>query len=89
MTKVPREVICWAVHKLGVEEWLIPAVMTMYNDARTVVRTACGNTEIFEVRVGMHRGSGRNPLLFATVTEVSKHLRVVYPGNCYVWMIWL
>jgi len=83
-------VIRWAVHKLGVEEWLISAVMVMYNDARTAVRTACGNTEIFEVGVGMHQGSELNPLLFATVTEaISKHLRVVYPGNCYMWMIWL
>jgi len=28
--RVPREVIIWAMHKLGVEEWLISAVMSMY-----------------------------------------------------------
>ena len=27
---VPREVMRWAVRKLGVEEWLIAAVMSMY-----------------------------------------------------------
>jgi len=27
---VPREVISWAMRKLGVEEWLISAVMSMY-----------------------------------------------------------
>jgi len=27
---VPREVIRWALHKLGVEEWLVSAVMSMY-----------------------------------------------------------
>jgi len=25
---IPREVIRWAVHKLGVEEWLVSAVMS-------------------------------------------------------------
>jgi len=28
--RVPREVIKWAMHKLGVEEWLVSAVMSMY-----------------------------------------------------------
>ena len=28
--RVPREVISWAMHKLGVEEWLVLAVMSMY-----------------------------------------------------------
>ena len=27
---VPREVISWAMRKLGVEEWLVSAVMSMY-----------------------------------------------------------
>jgi len=26
--RVPREVIRWAMHKLGVEEWLVSAVMS-------------------------------------------------------------
>ena len=34
--RVPREVIRWALRKLGVEEWLVKAVMTMYEKARTV-----------------------------------------------------
>jgi len=37
--RVPREVIRWAVHKLGVEEWLVSAVMSMYTGDKTVVRT--------------------------------------------------
>ena len=28
--RVPREVISWAMRKLGVEEWLVLAVMSMY-----------------------------------------------------------
>ena len=28
--RVPREVIRWAVRKLGVEQWLVSAVMSVY-----------------------------------------------------------
>ena len=33
--RVPREVISWGTHKLGVEEWLVSAVMSMYIGAKT------------------------------------------------------
>ena len=67
--RVPREVISWAMHKLGVEEWLVSAVMSMYSCAKTVVRTAYGNSKSFEVKVGMHQGSALCPLLFVIVME--------------------
>jgi len=55
--RVPREVISWAMHKLGVEEWLVSVVMSKYTGAKTVVRTVYGNSKSFEVKVGMHQGS--------------------------------
>jgi len=64
---VPREVIQWAMRKLGVEEWLISAVMSMHTGAKTVVRTVYGNSSGFEVKVGMHQGSALSPLLFVIV----------------------
>jgi len=48
--RVPREVIKWAMHKLGVEEWLVSAVMSMYTGTKTVVRRVYGNSNGFEVR---------------------------------------
>ena len=42
--RVSREVISWAICKLGVEEWLVSAVMSMYSGAKTVVRTVYGNS---------------------------------------------
>ena len=57
--RVPREVIRW----VGVEEWLVSAVMLMYTGAKTVVRTVYGNSSGFEVKVGMHQGSALSPLL--------------------------
>ena len=46
---MPREVISWAMRKLGVEEWLVSAVMSMYIGAKTFVRTVYGNSKGFEV----------------------------------------
>jgi len=36
--RVLREVIRWAMHKFGVEEWLVSPVMSMYTCAKTVAR---------------------------------------------------
>jgi len=55
--RVPREVIRWAMHKLGVEEWLVSAVVSAYTGAKTVVRTAYGNSNGFEVKISMHQFS--------------------------------
>jgi len=68
------------MHKLGVEEWLIPAVMSMYTGAKTVVRTVYGNSNGFEVKVGMHQGSALSPLLFVMIMEaLSREFRVALP----------
>jgi len=78
--RVPREVISWAVRKLGVEECLVSAVMSMYSGAKTVVRTVYGNSKSVEVKVGMHHGSALSPLLFVNVMEViSREFRVALP----------
>ena len=78
--RVPREVISWAMRKLGVEEWLVSSVMSMYIGAKTVVRTVYGNSKGFEVKVGMHQRSGLSPLLFVIVMEaISREFRVALP----------
>ena len=66
--------------------WLIKysvssaAVMSMYIGAKTVVRTFYGNSKGFEVKVGMHQGSGLSPLLFMIVMEaISREFRVALP----------
>jgi len=66
------------MRKLGVEEWLVSAVVSMYTGAKTVVRTVYGSG--FEVKVGMHQGSALSPLLFVTVMEaISREFRVALP----------
>jgi len=81
--RIPRKVIRWAMRKLGVEEWLVSAVMFMYTGAKTVVRTVCGNSSSFEVKVGTHQGSALSPLVFVIVMEaleaISREFRVALP----------
>ena len=47
---------------------------------KTVVRTAYGNRNSFEVKVGMHQGSALSPLQFVIVMEaLSRKFRVALP----------
>ena len=69
--RLPREVVRWAMRKLGVDEWLIRTVMALYTEACTVGRTDAGLSESFEVKVGWHQGSVLSPLLFAIVMDVA------------------
>ena len=54
--RVPREVVRWALWKLGVDGWRIRTVMALYIEACTVVRTDAGLSESFEMKVGLHQG---------------------------------
>ena len=63
--RVRREVLRWALRKLGVVEWLIRTVMSFYTEDCTVVRTDVALSVSFEVKVGLHQGSVLSPLLFA------------------------
>jgi len=57
----------------------------MYTDAKTVVRTVYGNSNCFEVKVGIHQCSALSPLLFLIVVEaLSREFRVALPWELYV-----
>ena len=87
--KVPREVISWAIRKLGVEERLVSAVISMYTGAKTVVRTVYGNSKGSEVKVAMHQGSALTPLLFVmSWRPYLENSGLPCHGNCCMLMTW-
>ena len=78
--RVPRDVIWWAMRKLGIDEWLVCLVQSMYKDVRSRVRVGDGYSEEFGVGVGVHQGSVFSPLLFIIVLEaLSREFRTGCP----------
>ena len=72
----------WALRKLGVGEWLIRTVMTLYTEACTVVKTDTGLSQRFDVNVGLHQKSVLSPLLFSVVMDgVSSEERSGLPSE--------
>ena len=78
--RVPRDVIWWAMRKLGINEWLVSLVQPMYKGMRSRVRVGDGYSEEFGVGVGVHQGSVLSPLLFIIVLEaLSREFRAGCP----------
>ena len=78
--RVPRDVIWWAMRKLGIDEWLVRLVQSMYKDMRSRVRVGDGYSKEFGVGVGVHQGSVLGPLLFIIVLEaLSREFRAGCP----------
>ena len=68
--RIPREVVFWCLRKRRVPEKLVKLVEMMYRRTSTKVLTAVGETETFEVSVGLHQGSALSPFLFVLVMDV-------------------
>ncbi|KAK3515915.1 hypothetical protein QTP86_020657 [Hemibagrus guttatus] len=78
--RVPREELWYCMRKSGVAEKYVRVVQDMYERSRTVVRCAVGQTEEFNVEVGLHQGSALSPLLFAIVMDqLSEEVRQESP----------
>ena len=78
--RVPREVLWWALREVEVEEWLIKVIQSLYEGATTSVKLRSGESQPFEVKVGVHQGSVLSPLLFIIVLEaLSRRFREGLP----------
>ncbi|KAK3545792.1 hypothetical protein QTP70_013128, partial [Hemibagrus guttatus] len=63
-----------------VAEKYVRVVQDMYERSRTVVRCAVGQTDEFNVEVGLHQGSALSPFLFAIVMDqLSEEVRQESP----------
>ena len=68
------------IRKLGIDEWLVCLVQSMYKDVRSRVRVGDGYSQEFGVGVGVHQGSVLSPLLFTIVLEaLSREFRTGCP----------
>ena len=65
--RVPRDIVLWALHKLGEREWLLKIVQAMYIKAQSHVRNTSTFSDSFCVKVGVHQGFALSPLLFICV----------------------
>ena len=54
--RVPRKVVWWALRRLGVEEWLVTVTIAMYEGVTTAVKMNEGESDGFDVKVGVHQG---------------------------------
>ncbi|KAK3553497.1 hypothetical protein QTP70_004178 [Hemibagrus guttatus] len=78
--RVPREELWYCMRKSRVAEKYVRVVQDMYERSRTVVRCAVGQTEEFNVEVGLHQGSALSPFLFAMVMDqLSEEVRQESP----------
>ncbi|KAK3517403.1 hypothetical protein QTP70_008931 [Hemibagrus guttatus] len=78
--RVPREELWYCMRKSGVAGKYVRVVQDMYERSRTVVRCAVGQTEEFNVGVGLHQGSALSPFLFAIVMDqLSEEVRQESP----------
>ena len=69
---------------VGVEEWLIKVIQSVYIGVTTAVRMKGEESKEFEVKVGVHQGSVLSPLLFTIVLEaLSRHLRKGLPWKLF------
>jgi len=75
------EPIRQVMRTLGVKRMVsIASHIYLYTGAKTVVRTVYGNSNGFELKVGMHQGSALSPLLLVTVMEaLSREFRIILP----------
>ena len=69
--------IKWALRRQDVPERLIRIVLCLYEDSKTKMRAAVGTTEVFNIKVGVHKKPTLSPLLSVLfLEEVSNRFRM-------------
>ena len=78
---LPRDVVRWALRKIGIEEWLVDALLSGYAGAKKHIKTSCLDSNCFinvvdviskEIRDGLSW-----ELLYADDVHVVLMLRVI------------
>ncbi|KAK3533018.1 hypothetical protein QTP70_006232 [Hemibagrus guttatus] len=69
--RVLREELWYCMRKSGVAEKYVRVVQDMYERSRTAVRCAVGQTEEFNVEVGLHQGARIKGKVYRTVSIIT------------------
>ncbi|XP_070008151.1 uncharacterized protein [Nicotiana sylvestris] len=67
--KVPREVLWQCLEAKGIPVTYIRVIKNMYDETKTRVRAAGGESEHFSVMMGLHQGSTLSPFLFSLAMD--------------------
>ena len=67
--RVLRDVVWWALAKLGIEMRLFESVQSMHRNVQSRVGVKETFTDDFLVQIGLHQGSVLSPLLFIIAME--------------------
>lgn len=75
--RAPRDIIWWALRKKKqISIHIIKIMQDMYRDSESTMRSTCGETREFTVKVGLCQGFVPSPYLFAIVlVEIMKEVR--------------
>lgn len=80
--RVPRQEVWRSLREKMVPEKYVRLIQEMYRNVFTRVRSSVGETEGFEVRVGLHQGSALSPFIFNIVMDVIiEEVRETVPWN--------
>ncbi|KAG2469186.1 LORF2 protein, partial [Polypterus senegalus] len=78
--RVPQEYLWYCMRTSEVAEKYIRVVQDTYSGTSTMVRSAVGVTDAFNMKVGLHQGSALSPFLFAMVMDsLTDKIRQVSP----------
>src|SRR6267154_2866957 len=78
--RVPRAVVWWALRHVGVEEWIVNVMKSMYEGVTMSVKINGVESEGFEIKVGVHQGSALSPILFNIVMQaIADNFKVGLP----------
>ena len=79
---VPRQEIWRSLREKRVPEKYVRLIQEMYKYAVTKVRSSVGETDGFEVKVGLHQGSALSPFIFNIVMDVmTREVRETVPWS--------
>ena len=68
--RVPREEIWRCMRERNVPEKCVKLIQDMYRGCKTKVRSAAGESDSFNVDVGLHQGSALSPYLYIILVDV-------------------